>query len=73
MSVRSRNGGKVKIKKWLGIADQKRYEDFVWRWHTFLKNCEEGMKELDEQNAKVTVVVLRNVKCLIRQRKKHSF
>ena len=39
--------GKVKIKKWLGIADQKRYEDFVWRWHTFLKNCEEGMKELD--------------------------
>ena len=53
--------GKVKIKKWLGIADQKRYEDFVWRWHTFLKNCEEGMKELDEQNAKVlTVVVLRN-------------
>lgn len=53
--------GKVKIKKWLGIADQKRYEDFVWRWHIFLKNCEEGMKELDEQNAKVlTVVVLRN-------------
>lgn len=53
--------GKVKIKKWLGIADLKRYEDFVWRWHTFLKNCEEGMKELDEQNAKVlTVVVLRN-------------
>ena len=53
--------GKVKIKKWLGIADLKRYENFVWRWHTFLKNCEEGMKELDEQNAKVlTVVVLRN-------------
>ena len=51
----------MKIKKLLGIADQMRYEDFVWRWHTFLKNCEEGMKELDEQNAKVlTVVVLRN-------------
>ena len=64
--------GKVKIKKWLGISNQKRYEDFVWRWHTFLKNCEEGMKELDEQNAKVLFSAT-FIRCLIRQRKKHSF
>lgn len=52
--------GKVKIKKWLGVADQKKYEEFVWKWHSFLKNCEAGMEELDEQNAKVlTVLVLR--------------
>lgn len=52
--------GKVKIKKWLGIENQKEYEAYIWNWHSFLKQCEEGMETLDEQNQKVlTVLVLR--------------
>lgn len=30
-------GSKVKVKKWLGIPDLIRYEDFCREWHAFLK------------------------------------
>ncbi len=35
------NKSKVKIKKWLGIPDIKQYEDFINKWHYFLKNLQE--------------------------------
>lgn len=38
---------KVKISKWLGIPDLKRYEEFVFQWHDFL---DEVMGLLDKQN-----------------------
>ncbi len=35
------NKTKVKIKKWLGVPDIKRYEDYINQWHYFLKGLQE--------------------------------
>ena len=57
---REQNRGKVKIKKWLGIPNLKAYESYILRWHSFLNRCEEGLMELDEENARIlTLYVLR--------------
>lgn len=50
---RKRNRSKVKVKKWLGIPDIKKYEKYICDWHDFLVLCEEGLKELNEQNARI--------------------
>lgn len=36
-------GTKVKIEKWLGIPDLKRYEGFITTWHYFCKEFQEKM------------------------------
>lgn len=41
--------GKIKIKKWLGIANLKAYEDYIWKWHGFLKDCENAIFGLDDK------------------------
>ena len=28
---------KIKVKKWLGISDTERYNDYIIRWHKYLK------------------------------------
>ncbi len=35
---------KVKIKKWLGMPDIRRYEQFILDWHYFCKNLQERIK-----------------------------
>ena len=32
---------KVKVKKWIGIADLKRYEEYILRWHYLLEDIRE--------------------------------
>lgn len=44
---------KIKVKKWLGIPDLRSYEKYIWDWHIFLEQCREGLKNLDEQNARI--------------------
>ena len=39
------NKSKVKIKKWLGIDDIKKYEEFITKWHYFLKPLQEYAME----------------------------
>lgn len=57
---RKKNRSKIKVKKWLGIPDIKKYERYIIDWHDFLIRCEEGLKELDEQNARILrIYVLR--------------
>lgn len=52
--------GKIKIKKWLGIADIKAYEDYIWKWHGFLNQCSDGLSQLDEQSVRtLTLYVIR--------------
>lgn len=52
--------GKVKIRKWLGIPDQKSYEAYIWTWHKFLNTCESAMEDLDDGNVRIlTLYVLR--------------
>ncbi|MBP3700863.1 MAG: YkgJ family cysteine cluster protein [Lachnospiraceae bacterium] len=36
---------KVKISKWLGITDIKKYEEFVLAWHWLLKWCQELIEQ----------------------------
>lgn len=43
-------GSKVKIKKWLGIPDLPRYEDYCREWHTFLKEAR-TLCEMEERRA----------------------
>ena len=43
------NRTKLKISKWLGISDLKKYEVFVCEWHRFLKEMEAEMAGLPEE------------------------
>ena len=39
------NRTKVKIKKWLGIPDLNKYEQYISTWHYFLKNMKAFLEE----------------------------
>lgn len=41
-------GTKIKIEKWLGIPNLKKYEDFIIKWHYFCRNFQEEMQKLLE-------------------------
>lgn len=34
------NKSKIKVKKWLGIPELNKYEDYILRWHNYLKELE---------------------------------
>lgn len=36
---------KVKIKKWLGLPELPKYENYVRQWHYFLKDMQKNVKE----------------------------
>ncbi len=38
------NRSKVKVKKWIGIPEIKRYEAFVLAWHDYLKRVGDEVK-----------------------------
>lgn len=42
---------KVKINKWLGISNLKKYEQFVLDWHNFLKRVGEEVRKSSDENA----------------------
>ena len=39
------NRSKIKVKKWLGIPESKKYEQFILDWHYFLNDLQERMEE----------------------------
>ncbi len=43
------NKTKVKLKKWLGIPELSRYEQFVRDWHFFLKRIQGLLKETENE------------------------
>lgn len=43
---------KVKVKKWLGITDIERYNNFVIQWHKYLKNIQRAMVDLSQEQIK---------------------
>lgn len=45
------NKTKIKVKKWLGIPELSRYEQFVRDWHFFLKKVQETLS--DEENGEI--------------------
>lgn len=40
--------GKVKVRKWIGVPEFSRYEQFVRKWHHFLKACQEQIREVPD-------------------------
>ena len=53
---------KVKIHKWLGIPDIRRYETFVKKWHYFLKDVEKILGSFQEEASlkNVSMYLLKN-------------
>lgn len=43
------NKTKIKVKKWLGIPELPRYEQFVKDWHFFLKKVQERLAETENE------------------------
>lgn len=41
---KKQNRGKVKVKKWLGVTEARRYEQFIVNWHYFLTDLQEEME-----------------------------
>ena len=41
------NKTKIKLKKWLGIPELSRYEAYINRWHSFLKQAQEIVKNTE--------------------------
>jgi len=52
------NRSKIKVKKWLGIPESKRYEQFVVDWHYFLNDIEELMEESGDEGFRKQVTML---------------
>lgn len=40
---------KVKLKKWLGIPELPRYEEYIKTWHFFLKQVQEIIRRMENQ------------------------
>lgn len=49
----------MKVYKWLGIPDLKRYERFVWDWHEDLKKRREQVKAEPERIREISMDILR--------------
>lgn len=43
---------KVKVKKWLGVANAGRYESFLIRWHNLRKELQEKLETCSDELAK---------------------
>ena len=52
---------KVKINKWIGIPDIRRYETFITDWHYFLKKVEEILKHFEDEASlkNITIYLLK--------------
>lgn len=48
-----KNKGKMKVKKWLDIPELKQYEQYICNWHKFLKDCENALAELTEEQIRI--------------------
>ena len=49
---------KVKIKKWLGISDLKKYEQYINDWHDFIVVCRDALEELTDEEGRVLAMYL---------------
>lgn len=48
----------VKVRDWLEIEDLKTYEEYVLKWHAFIKNLSNFMKEPAEPGVKRNIHIL---------------
>lgn len=51
---------KIKVEKWLGISDIRKYEAYISEWHYFLKDVETGLLEYgEEERRQMSLYLLR--------------
>lgn len=43
---------KVKVQKWIGIPNIKKYEQYITDWHYFLKHAQEWLSDMTEEQVK---------------------
>ena len=53
------NRTKVKVKKWIDTPDLKKYEDYITKWHYFLKDVEAYILEHPEEAKMVSMNILK--------------
>ncbi|WP_394527444.1 YkgJ family cysteine cluster protein [Lacrimispora sp. JR3] len=53
---------KVKVRKWLDTSDIKRYETFIWDWHSLLKRLQQRLEQENSPDFanKISLYVLKN-------------
>ncbi|MCM1159169.1 MAG: YkgJ family cysteine cluster protein [Bacteroidales bacterium] len=51
---------KVKVKKWIDVPDYAKNEEFINRWHYFLKGIGEGLPDLPEEKVKQINIYILN-------------
>ena len=55
-----KNKTKIKVEKWLGISDIRRYEAYINDWHYFLKDIEEALEGYgEEERRQMSLYLLR--------------
>jgi len=56
------NRSKVKVKKWIDTPNAKNYDNYIARWHYFLKDLQKLVKGAQEENAAkaISMYVLKN-------------
>ena len=47
---KNKSASKVKIKKWLGMAEMDKYETFINQWHYFLVDIETMLDQNNNEN-----------------------
>lgn len=47
----ARNRTKIKVSKWIDTPDQRRYHDFILKWHNMLKELEEEAEQAIAEDA----------------------
>lgn len=50
---------KIKVKRWLGIPELKRYEQFVCDWHYYLKDLRKKVEEDPERIREISLGLLK--------------
>ena len=57
---RRTNRSKVKVRRWIGMADFDRYEAFISDWHYCLKDLQESLAEKDMEREKQASTLILN-------------
>lgn len=55
------NRSKIKVKKWIDTEDIEKNQQFITRWHYFLKNVTEKLQGLSEEKIKEVDMLILNV------------
>jgi len=56
---RKENRAKIKVKKWMDTPNLKKYEEYIIKWHYFLKDMEAYLEEHPEEEKTIGMSLLK--------------